>query len=120
MGRKSYTSDDALISSYRNVIISRQATMKLPQHTQLAHSPEEALRFLQNEAEIFILGGSSIFEQLMPSINYMYLTIVHHTFEGDAYFPAIDWDQWVLVKSVHHEIDEQHAYSFSLNEYMLK
>lgn len=117
MGRKSYESEDALISSYKNVILSRQKGLSLVEHCQLAESPAEALALLQDEEEVFILGGSSIFEQMMPSCNQLYLTIVHHTFVGDAYFPEVDWSQWKLTKSVYHPIDEQHAYAFSLNEY---
>lgn len=117
MGRKSFQAEDALVSNYRNVIITSRESLETPANTQIAGSPKAALRLLEDEPEVFILGGGSIFEQLMPSINYLYLTIVHDTFEGDAYFPEIDWDRWRLVRSVHHQVDEQHAYPFSLNEY---
>jgi dihydrofolate reductase len=117
MGRKSYETEDALVSDYRNIIITSREQMDLPDNVKIADSPEEALNLLTGESEIFILGGSSIFEQMMPQCNYMYLTIVHHIFEGDAYFPEINWDQWQLTKSVFHEQDDRHAYSFSLNEY---
>lgn len=117
MGRKSFQADDALISDYRNVIITTQEALLLPEHTQIANSPEAALELLKDEPELFILGGETIFAQLMPRINYLYLTIVHHTFEGDAFFPELDWEQWNLINSVYHEADVQHAYAFSLNEY---
>jgi dihydrofolate reductase len=117
MGRKSFQAEDALISDYRNVVITTQEALDLPEHTQIANSPEAALQILQDETELFILGGATIFEQMMPWINYLYLTIVHHSFEGDAYFPEIDWNKWKLTKSVYHEVDERHAYPFSLNEY---
>ena len=117
MGRKSFQAEDALISDYRNVVITTQEALDLPDHSQIANSPEAALNLLQDESEIFILGGATIFEQMMPRINYLYLTIVHHTFTGDAYFPEIDWDQWALTQSVYHPADDRHAYPFSLNEY---
>lgn len=117
MGRKSFQAEDALLSDYRNVIITTQEALQLPGNARIANTPEEALEALREEPEIFVLGGGTIFEQMMPWINYLYLTIVHHTFEGDTYFPEIDWDRWTLTKSVYHEADGQHAYAFSLNEY---
>lgn len=119
MGRKSYEAEDALISDYRNIIITSNEQMDLPDNAQIALSPKEALNLLAGESEVFILGGSSIFEQMIPYCNYLYLTIVHHVFAADAYFPEINWDQWQLTKSVFHEQDDRHAYSFSLNEYCL-
>lgn len=117
MGRKSFQAEDALISDYKNVIITTQEALNVPEHTQVANSPHSALELLQEEPEIFILGGATIFVQMMPWINYLYLTIVHHTFEGDAFFPEIDWNKWKQTKSVYHEKDERHAFAFSLNEY---
>lgn len=117
MGRKSFQAEDALVSDYRNVVITTRKTLRVPDNTQIANRPAAALELLKHESEIFILGGETIFEQLMPQINYLYLTIVHHTFDGDAFFPKVDWNKWVLTKSVYHEKDERHAYSFSLNEY---
>lgn len=117
MGRKSYQAEDALISDYRNVVISSRSDLELPGHTSVVDDPERALELLSDEAEILILGGGSIFQQLMPHVNYLYLTIVHHIFDGDTYFPEVDWDRWQLVRSVYHDKDEEHAYSFSLNEY---
>lgn len=91
MGRKSYEAEDALISDYRNVIITGREEMDLPEHTVIAHSPEAALAILREEPEVFVLGGASVFAQMLPMVNYLYLTIVHHVFNGDAYFPEIDW-----------------------------
>ncbi len=117
MGRKSFQAEDALISDYRNVIITSQEALNVPENTLLANGPKAALEVLKDEPDIFILGGETIFVQMMPWINYLYLTIVHHTFEGDAFFPEVDWDKWTLTSSVYHEKDERHAYAFSLNEY---
>jgi len=119
MGRKSYQAEDALISDYRNVILTSRELKGLPPHTQTATNTQKALALLKDEPEIFILGGGSVFKQMLPLINYLYLTIVHHTFQGDTYFPEIDWSRWQLVESVFHPADERHKFSFSLNEYKL-
>lgn len=117
MGRHSFETEDALWSDYRNVVISRSPQLQLPAHTQQAFSVEEGLHLLGDEPLVFILGGASIFEQTQHLANYMYLTIVHGIFEGDAFFPEVVWSEWELVHSKRHEADQRHAYAFSLNEY---
>lgn len=116
MGRKSYESEDMLYSEHLNVVLSSRS-LQLPKGFVLAHSLAEAFEILKAEKEIIIFGGSRVFEESLPMVNYLYLTIVHHHFSGDAFFPELDWTQWNLVKSVKHEVDERHAYPFSLNEY---
>ena len=120
MGRMSYITEDALLSSYRNIILSSQTDLPLCPQCERAANLSEAASLLANEKEYFILGGSKVYEQTMHWANYLYLTIVHAEVEGDAYFPKINWEKWELVESVRHEADAQHAYAFSLNEYRKK
>lgn len=117
MGRVSFESEDMLYSDTCNIILTRQEDYPVPEDSQTASSLSSALALLKDEPEVFILGGGKVFEQSMSSANYLYLTIVHETFEGDAFFPEVNWEDWELVKSVGHEPDERHAYAFSLNEY---
>ena len=117
MGRKSYEAEDKLVSDYKNVIISRKPNYPLSENEILAGSVEEALSILESEGEVFILGGAEIFNQCLHLADYLYLTIVHGNFEGDAFFPVINWANWELTKSVKHDIDDKHEYAFSLNEY---
>ena len=117
MGRNSYESPDALVSDYRNIVLSSRTNWPSIPKVQFAQSVKEAFNLLKDEQEFFILGGAAVFEQTLHLANYLYLTIVHHEFEGDAFFPSINWKKWQLVKSRKVAVDEKHAYSFSLNEY---
>ncbi len=117
MGRKSYESVDMLYSDRLNVVLSRRATLDLPEQYVQAKSLQAGIDLLSAEEEIFILGGALVFAESLPLANYLYLTIVHHEFEGDAFFPEVDWTQWEEVQSVYHPKDERHAYAFSLQEY---
>uniref|UniRef100_UPI003594402C dihydrofolate reductase n=1 Tax=Persicitalea sp. TaxID=3100273 RepID=UPI003594402C len=68
--------------------------------------------------EVFVLGGVSLFEEMLPRADKLYLTTVHATIEGDAYFPEIDWADWKEVYSDRHEVDERHAYAFSMKRFV--
>ncbi len=117
MGRVSFESEHKLLSEKRNIILTKRKDYTSDENIETANSIEEALKLLKEEEEIFILGGQNIFEQTIEIADYLYLTIVHHSFKGDAFFPKINFDSWELTKSVKHEKDDKHAYSLSLNEY---
>jgi dihydrofolate reductase len=49
----------------------------------------------------------------MQIADRIYLTRVHATFDGDAFFPVVDENEWQLVKNTDFFKDEKHAYDFS-------
>lgn len=56
------------------------------------------------EQEIVIIGGASIYEQALPLVDTMYLTIIDSDIEGDAHFPAFNSKEWEEV--VHESFSE--------------
>lgn len=120
MGRKSYESADGLYSTYRTIVISRRENLPLPPAYEHARSLSEALTMVANEEEVFVMGGVSIFEELLPRVHKLYLTWVHAHIEGDVYFPEFDLTEWELVYSQYHPTDDRHAYAFTMNQYVRK
>ncbi len=120
MGRKSFEAPDALHSEYRNVIITSRPPVQAEPHVEYAKDISEAIALLSDETDVFILGGASIFQQMLPLVQRMYLTIVHAQVAGDAWFPAFDPADWELASSEFHGTDDDHAYSFSMNLYIRK
>ena len=119
MGRKSYQAPDGLYSSYRNVVVSSRDKLALDhQPAEQAHNLDEALAMLADEDEVYVLGGVSIFQEMLPRADKLYLTIVRADIEGDAYFPEINWQDWQEIYSVRHEADERHQYAFSMKRYV--
>jgi dihydrofolate reductase len=116
MGRKSFEAPDALRSSYRNVVLTSTEITDLPD-IESAKNLESALALLASEKEVFILGGASVFEQTLPLASRLYLTVVHTHLEGDSHFPAVSAQDWELISSDYHGIDDDHAYAFSMNQY---
>ena len=119
-GRKSYEAADALHSSYKNVVLSRNKNLESFDKTERANDLNEGIALLKDENEVFVLGGASVFEQALPLVEKLYLTIVHTSVEGDAYFPKLNWDEWELISSEFHDKDERHEYAFSMNLYERK
>ena len=119
-GRKSFEAPDALHSSYRNVVLTRNPNQEKQADIEFAKDLDSGIALLKDENEVFVLGGASVFEQALPLVEKLYLTIVHTTVEGDAFFPKLDWDEWNLISSEYHEADVHHQYAFSMNLYTRK
>jgi dihydrofolate reductase len=62
-----------------------------------AYSIEDAISGCDNNDEIFIIGGGSIYKQFMPRADRLYITHVHCTAPADIYFPEIDSSQWIKI-----------------------
>ncbi|MBS4537139.1 dihydrofolate reductase [Clostridium sp. D2Q-11] len=46
------------------------------------------------DKEIFICGGASIYEQMMPYSNKLYITHIFNEFSADTFFPKIEEEEW--------------------------
>ena len=78
-----------------NVVISRgDSTME---GTYLCHSPEEAVEFTKQFPRVMVIGGGSVYRQMLPMCDRAIITKVHVTPESDTYFPNLDADPaWKL------------------------
>lgn len=57
----------------------------------------------RDDATVFVAGGGSVYEQFLPVADRLYWTEIHETYEGDTYFPEVDWDDWSAVERDDHE-----------------
>ena len=83
----------------KNIVISSKSG-QLFSGAELVHSIDEAVRMLPAYDESFVMGGASIYSQMLPLVSKLYLTVIHRTFEADTYFPVIDYSQWTEVERI--------------------
>ena len=81
-----------------NVALSRNAS-EIPGFT-VCHSPEEAAE-LAKAAQAMVIGGGSIYKQMLPYCDAAYITKVHVTPESDTYFPNLDeMEDWYIAETL--------------------
>ncbi|MBO5836855.1 MAG: dihydrofolate reductase [Oscillospiraceae bacterium] len=73
-----------------NVALSRN-NQEIPGFT-LCHSPEEAAALAKTAEKAFVIGGGSIYKQMLPFCDTAYVTKVHCTVASDTFFPNLDED----------------------------
>lgn len=116
MGRKTFDSIGKALPNRRNIVISRNQDFKA-EDVDVANSLEEVLLYCRDEREIFIIGGAEIYKQALPLAQMIYLTRVHTSLAGDAFFPSLPSGEWKLVSEEYHEADEKHAFAYSFEVY---
>ena len=78
-----------------NVVLTRQ-DLQIPGVT-VCHSPEEAAALAATAEKAMVIGGGSIYKQMLPLCDTAYITKVHATPESDTFFPNLDADgDWYL------------------------
>ena len=124
-GRKNY---ESIPEKFRplpnriNVVITRQKNYHAPGAIIVSSIPgalEYASKHSDKE-EVFVIGGSEIFNQVVPACNKVYLTWVHQSFEGDVFFKPLSENEWKLTSSEKHPADEKHKYAFTFETWERK
>ncbi len=97
-----------------NIILSRD-----PQYTVkdavIVHSVEELLEELKkyNSEDVYIIGGESIYRQMLPYCSVAHITKIDHEYEADSYFPNLDKDgEWEITADSDEQTYFDIAYQF--------
>ena len=95
MGRKTFESLEEVLPDRKHIIFSQNPDFKVNnEHVQVVHSLLEIQELIEKQEEAFIIGGSMIYNLLMPYVKKMYVTEIDQQFEGDTFFPKINTDIW--------------------------
>ena len=111
MGRKTYDSIGKPLKARDNIVISRDNSLKID-GVEVVDSLEKAI-FMTAEAPVtFIIGGEQIYQIALPIATHMYVTKVEGNFEGDAYFPDYNQEEWREVGREDLITDDNLKFSF--------
>jgi len=112
MGRKTWQSIGRPLPGRTNVIMTRDKNFKA-EGCVVVNSIPSALAAVDDQAEIFVIGGAELYRQMLPLTQRIYVTIVHHTFLADTFFPELNPAEWQETERVEKPADEKNIYSCS-------
>ena len=96
-----------------NVVLSRNSA-EIPGFV-LCHSPEEACRLAETTPRAMVIGGGSIYRQMLPYCDTAYVTKVHTTVQSDTFFPNLDEDdEWALAEILASGVEDGISYEMCL------
>ncbi|MBT5573667.1 MAG: dihydrofolate reductase [Nitrosomonadales bacterium] len=114
MGRKTFESIGKPLKYRRNIVISRNKNLQVS-GVEIVSSLDDAICLAKSEDEVFIIGGEQIYEIALPIATNMFITKVHSTIEGDAFFPNFDENQW--KKLTQNDLESEEGIKFSFISY---
>lgn len=82
-----------------NVVISKKKDLQIPDAI-VVHSVEEALEAVKGypSEKVFVVGGASIYEQMLPYCDVAHVTRTDYAYEADTYFPNLEENgEWKLT-----------------------
>ena len=104
MGRKTFDSIGKPLPNRRNMVISKsikdsEKVSGVDYFPDLDHAIAAAQ---EGSGRIFIIGGASIYHQMIEKADRLYISLVDGEFEGDTYFPEVKDDVWNVVATEPH------------------
>jgi dihydrofolate reductase len=119
MGRKTYESIGRPLPGRQNIIITRDQDYQVD-GCDVCQSIDAAVKLAAGQPEVMLIGGASLYQQTLEKAQQLYLTRIHSSFEGDAWFPEFNPGEWQETWREDHHADEKNRYEFSFIRYSRK
>ena len=111
MGYTTFLSLGRPLPERENIILTHRS-ISIPD-CRVEHSLRDVIKRSRQISETMIIGGASVYQQFLPLSDKMYLTIIHHQFPGDTFFPHFSIDEWAEIERIDYLADEENIYPFS-------
>ncbi len=99
----------------RNIVLSRNAELEIP-GAEVCSSPAMALLTVYNEEKIFLIGGASVYQMMLPFCRKVHVTKIFSAPECDSFFPDLDAAPgWKCTETG--EMQEENGVSFQFLTY---
>ncbi|KTD45717.1 dihydrofolate reductase FolA [Legionella rubrilucens] len=115
MGRKTFASIGRPLPGRLNIVLSRTES-KIPDVVTVS-SLSQALEQVSEFPEAMIIGGAELFEQALPLATRLYLTVIHHLFDADVFFPSWKENEWSCLEMLSRQADEKNPYDVTFYSY---
>ena len=86
MGRGTWESLGRPLPGRRNVVLSSSPVPGVETFSSI----EESLRALASAERVFVIGGGSVYAQVLDRADELYLTLVDREVEADTFFPPYE------------------------------
>jgi len=118
MGKNTFKSIGKALPGRKNMVL----TDELLDDNEIVQvsSIEDAIKVADNAEEIMVIGGAMIYKQFLPFADRLYITQVHVSLDGDAFFPEFSEKEWKVLSKECHTKDERNEYDYDYIVYEKK
>jgi dihydrofolate reductase len=115
MGRRTWESLRKPLAGRDNIVVTRTAAYEAP-GAAVASSLAAALALCAGEPVAFVIGGSQLFAESLPTAAGLVMTEIHRDFAGDTRFPGYDRSKWRETQREAHTAGDGMRFDFVLYE----
>lgn len=108
LGRATYDSIGKPLPGRLNIVLSRSKLAV--EGVQVVDSLTKALALVTEVEEVMIIGGATVYEQALPLASKVYLTLIHHQFDADVFFPKLKHSDWRCTEKIFRQRDDKNNY----------
>ena len=117
MGRKTLQSlpGGKGLPKRRNIVLPSQPDFTA-ENAEVVHNPAQLI--FAAGADAFVIGGATVYRQLLSLCDRIYVTKVFAAPEADAFFPTFDKKEWEVIEQVDYTADEKHSHDYRFVTYL--
>lgn len=113
MGRATWESIGRALPGRQSIVLTRQQDF-LAEGCDVVGTIDAALATAGDAAEVMVIGGGNLYQQLLARTDRMYFTRVHVTIDGDTLFPDFDNGEWQLTAEERFAASVEREYAFDI------
>jgi dihydrofolate reductase len=120
MGKKTWESlPRRPLPGRKNIVLTDNPNESI-ENAVTAYSIQDSLNKCDQNEEIFIIGGGSIYRQFIPIADRLFITHVHMKAPADIYFPEIDLNTWEITQKEEFKTDGDKSIPYTYTIYARK
>ena len=94
MGRKTFESIGRALPKRHNIVLSRSSTLDARDDITRVACVEAALAAAGDAPELMVIGGAEVYRLVLAKADCLDITHIEAEYDGDTWFPAVDWLAW--------------------------
>lgn len=103
MGRRTFQIFGGDLQTSHNLVVSR-SIRELAGAEVFADIDQAMERGIALGKTIFVAGGATIYRQMLPQVDQMYLSVIHGDYQGDTFFPDFEASDWHVAARQENEL----------------
>lgn len=101
MGRKTFEGIGKPLPKRKTWVLTHQDISYPYENVEVIHDLQSLVsHFLESEEELVVCGGAQIYQLMLPYVQEMWISKVAGEYEGDTYFPKVNWLDYECADTV--------------------
>jgi len=113
MGRKTFQSLPGILPGRKHLVLTRDKSFKVDDDRVIIVNDLKDLLSIVGNGDNFVIGGGQIYKILLPYCDKLYITKLEREYQGDTFFPKINYEEWQLVNKLQGKLDEKNLIPYS-------